>query len=306
VALEPARSLVIANPAARGGAVGRGWEALAARVTAALGPVRFARTERPGHAAALAERAAREGLGAVLSLGGDGTHHEVVQGLMRAGAHGTALGVIPAGTGGDLRRSLPAASLDAALAALPTAAPRAIDVGHAAFVTDDGAATERWFINLASCGLSGHIDRRVNASAKRFGAASFALATARALVGFAPPRVRVFADGELWCERSVDLVLAGNGRYAGGGMRLAPEAALDDGWLDAAVVAHASPLRSLRDGPRLYDGTLADSPRVLTRRVRALRVEVLAGVAPIDLDGESPGRAPLTWRVLPGALRLLG
>jgi diacylglycerol kinase (ATP) len=306
VALDPARTVVVANPAARGGAVARRWEALTARVTRALGPVRFARTERPGHAGELARRAADGGATAVLSLGGDGTHHEVVQGLMAAGARDVAMGVLPAGTGGDLRRSLRATSLDAALAALPTLAPRAVDVGHAAFLTDAGAPTERWFVNVASCGLGGHVDRRVNASRKSFGALSFALATARALVDFAPPRVRVYADGESLGERDVALVAACNGRYAGGGMCFAPAGALDDGWLDAVVIDHAPAWRSLADARRLYDGTLAASPRVTTRRARELRVEVVSGAAPIDLDGESPGRAPVTWRVIPGALRLLG
>lgn len=306
MAFEPARSVVIVNPAARGGAVGRGWAALSARVTRALGDVRFASTERPGHAAELARRAAEEGATAVLSLGGDGTHHEVVQGLMRAGAHGASFGVLPAGTGGDLRRSLRASSLEAALAMIPTAAARAVDVGHAAFVTDAGAPAERWFVNLASCGVGGHVDRRVNASRKTFGALSFALAAARALADFTPPRVRVFGDGEFLCEREVALVAAGNGRYAGGGMCFAPSAELDDGHLDAVVIDHAPPWRSLLDAPRLYTGALAASPRVTTRRVRELRVEVVRGVAPVDLDGESPGRAPVTWSVVPGALKLLG
>jgi YegS/Rv2252/BmrU family lipid kinase len=306
VAIDPARTVVVANPAARGGGVARRWDALTASVTRALGPVRFQRTERPGHAGELAQRAVDEGATTVLSLGGDGTHHEVVQGLMRAGSREVALGVLPVGTGGDLRRSLRATSFDAMLAALPTWEARAVDVGRAEYVTDAGEPTARWFINVASCGMGGSIDRAVNASGKAIGALSFLVATLRALGSFAPPRVRVYADGEALGEREVTLVAVCNGRYAGGGMCFAPEAALDDGWLDVVLIEHASAWRSLPDLRHLYAGTLARSARVTTRRAKEVRVEVVAGEALIDLDGESPGRAPVTWRVEPGALRLLG
>ena len=304
--IDPARTVVIANPAARGGGVARRWEALTGAVTRALGPVRFERTQRPGHASELAQRAADGGATTVLSLGGDGTHHEVVQGLMRAASREVALGVLPVGTGGDLRRSLRATGFDAMLAALPTWEARPVDVGHAAYLSDAGESAERWFVNVASCGMGGCIDRAVNASGKGLGALSFLLATVQALGRYAPPRVRVYADGEALGEREVSLVVVCNGRYAGGGMHFAPGAALDDGWFDAVVIEHAPAWRSLCDMRHLYGGTLATSPRVTTRRAKELRVEVVAGEALIDLDGESPGRGPVTWRVVPGALRLLG
>lgn len=306
MAIDPARTVVIANPAARGGGVARRWEALTGAVTQALGDVRFARTERPGHAGELAQRAVDGGATTVLSLGGDGTHHEVLQGLMRAGSTEVALGVVPAGTGGDFRRSLRPTEFDAMLLALPTCEARAVDVGHAAYVTDAGEPAERWFLNVASCGMGGRIDRAVNASGKGLGAMSFLLATVQALGTFVPPRVRLYADGEAMGERDVSLVAVCNGRYAGGGMYFAPDAALDDGWLDVVVIEHAPAWRSLPDVRHLYAGTLATSPRVTTRRAKELRVEVVHGEALLDLDGESPGRAPVTWRVVPGALRLLG
>jgi YegS/Rv2252/BmrU family lipid kinase len=297
---------LIANPAARGGAVSRDIDRVAARVEAVIGPVRVERTRAPGDATAIAERAVAEGARRVLSLGGDGTHGEVVDGLLRAAPHEVALGVLPAGTGGDLRRSLPHGSLDAMLRALPTLAPRAVDVGLATFTTSSGAPASRHFVNIASCGVSGLVDRLVNASSKRLGAASFALAAVRALLAFRPPRVRITIDDEVLPEREVALVAACNGRYAGGGMCFAPDAAMDDGRLDVVVIDHAPPLRSLLDLPHLFRGTLGRSARVTLRRAKEVRVEPVRGAAALDVDGESPGDAPVTFHALPGALRLLG
>lgn len=306
MAIDPARTVVIANPAAAGGEVGRWRGMLREKITDALGPLRFELTERPGHASELAERAVNDGVTSVLSLGGDGTHHEVVQGLARSGSREVALGVLPVGTGGDLRRSLAEQSFEGMLELLPVVPSRAIDLGHATYLTDDGRTEERWFINLASCGLGGLVDRHVNASGKRLGALSFLAAGAVALASYKPPRVRVSIDGEDLGEHAVSIVAACNGRYAGGGMCFAPDASLDDGLLDMLVVDHAPAWRAAWDLPRLYTGTLAALPRVVARRGRELRVESVEGTALIDLDGESPGRAPVTFRVAPGALRLLG
>ncbi|MCK6544997.1 diacylglycerol kinase family lipid kinase [Myxococcota bacterium] len=292
---------LIANPAARGGALAAELDAIASKVRAVVGAVHVAKTEAPGDATTLAVDAVAAGATRVLSLGGDGTHNEVVEGLMRAQPHGASLGILPAGTGGDLRRSLRHGSIDALVAALPTLVPRRIDVGRATW----GDGVSRCFVNLASCGVSGLVDRRVNASSKRLGAASFALATVRAIVAFRAPRVRVTIDGDELEPRTIDLVAACNGRYAGGGMCFAPSAELDDGLLDVVVIDHAPALRSLVDLPKLYRGRLAGVGRVTLRRAKVVTVEPLEGTAPLDLDGESPGDAPVQFRVEPGALALL-
>ena len=301
-------TVVIANPAAAAGRVGRARDALRAEITAALGPCRFVETERPGHAVALARAAVTDGAARVLSLGGDGTHHEVVNGLMdHPDGPRVALGVLPAGTGGDLRRSLGVWTLADALRALRERPTRPVDVGHAAYTADDGAPAARWFVNLASCGVSGLVDRLVNASSKHLGGrASFFVGTLRALARYEPARVRVTADGRDLGAHDLATLVVGNGRYAGGGMCFCPDARLDDGALDLVVIPHAGLARTVARTPHLYRGTLAGVPGVLTARACEVTVEALARTAWLDLDGESPGRAPVTFRVHPGRLRLAG
>ena len=301
-------TVVIANPAAAAGRVRRRRDALRAEITAALGPCRFVETERAGHATQLAHDAVSDGAARVLSLGGDGTHHEVVNGLLdHPDGAGVAFGVLPAGTGGDLRRTLGVETLGDALRAIRERAVRPVDVGHAAFTRDDGTPAARWFVNLASCGVSGLVDRLVNASSKHLGGrASFFAGTVRALAQYEPARVRITADGRDLGAHAIATLVVGNGRYAGGGMCFCPQARLDDGALDLVVIPHAGLGRSLLRTPRLYRGTLAGVPGVVTASVREVTVEVLENTAWLDLDGESPGRAPVTFRAHAGRLRFAG
>jgi YegS/Rv2252/BmrU family lipid kinase len=301
-------TVVIANPAAGAGRVGREREAYQRAVTEALGAVEYVETTRAGGAEALARDAAGRGATRVLSLGGDGTHHEVVNGLMDHPDGGrVAFGALPAGTGGDLGRTLGATTLVDALRAVREREARPVDVGHARYVDDDGTPRARWFVNLASCGVSGLVDRLVNASSKRLGGrVSFMAGTVRAMLRYEPARVRITADGRDLGTHDVATVVVGNGRYAGGGMRFCPEARIDDGALDLVVLPHAGVLRSLARLPHLYRGTAAGVAGVVTARAAEVTVEVVARTAWIDLDGESPGRAPVTFTAHAGRLLLAG
>lgn len=301
-------TVIIANPAAAAGRVGRERDSLHARIEAVLGPCRFVETRASRHAIDLAREAVAEGATRVLSLGGDGTHHEVVNGIL-ADARGEAVtfGILPAGTGGDLRRTLDVMTFDAALEALKNRPLRKVDVGVAEFTDANGVAVTERFVNLASCGMSGLVDRLVNASSKRLGGmASFLAGTLRAIAQYKPARVRITADGRDLGEHEISLVVVGNGRYAGGGMHFCPDARIDDGALDLVVVPHAGPVRSAVRVPHLYKGTVADVPGVVTAKVREVTIELLARDAWLDLDGESPGGAPVTFRIEASRLLLAG
>ncbi|MEZ4463025.1 MAG: diacylglycerol kinase family lipid kinase [bacterium] len=305
---DATRVVVVVNPAARGGRIGREWARLEPELTRRLGPVRYVQTEAAGHARVLAAEAARGGAQVVVSLGGDGTHGEVAAGLMEAGT-AAALGVLHAGTGGDFRRILKdSGTLLESAAALPAARATPVDVGEATCVADDGRPYTRVFLNLASAGMSGLVDRLVNASSKRLGGRiSFLWCTLRAFFTFRPPTVQVTLDGrDLGTHRLFMLVVA-NGRWAGGGMCFAPDALPDDGLFDVVLIPALGLFKALWVMPSLYSG----------RYIRRLGLEVFRGrevvatptdahAAWMDLDGEAPGRLPATFRLHPAAVPLLG
>ncbi len=296
---------MVVNPAAAGGRVGRRWVALELHLKARLGPVRFVHTAGPGDATRIAREAALDGADAVLAIGGDGTLGAVAAGL--AGTE-TALGVLPAGTGGDFSRDLPhARSLLDAAESLPRAGWRLIDVGRVTCRGDDGAPWEGTFLNVAAAGINGLVDRLVNTSGRWLGGpASFTLATLRAHRRYRPACVRLRLDGEDLGAHTVSSVVVANGRFAGGGMCFAPEAKLDDGLLDVVTLPALSLARGVGLMADLRRGTHLRREDVRAWRGKRLEVE-LEGEAPawMDVDGEAPGVAPASFEVWPGALRLL-
>src|SRR5262249_26868515 len=130
-------------------------------------------TTEPGHATTLTREALKSGAELVVAIGGDGTINEVVNGFfdgVRAVAPGAALAILPVGTGGDFIRTLGVPrDLEAAAHALSSAGERAIDVGRLTYIDEGGARAARHFINIASFGMGGLVDRYVNRSSKALG-----------------------------------------------------------------------------------------------------------------------------------------
>ena len=303
-------TVILVNPSAAAGRVGKQRPKLRQTIETVIGPCRFLETTRPGHAPQLVHEAIESGATRLLSLGGDGTHHEVVNGIMaHPNGEGVTFGILPVGTGGDLKRTLGAHSLPDALRAVVEEPVRAVDVGHARVCDDHGHPTERWFINIASCGISGMVDRLVNSTSKRLGGkVSFFLGTVRALGRYRPTMVEVIADGRSLGPHEAMMVLVGNGCFAGGGMQFCPQAKLDDGLLDLLIVPAAPLLPSLLRTRHLYQGTVAAVDGVISARATSVTVRPLAETAQLllDLDGESPGTAPVTFSIHPKRLKLAG
>lgn len=308
-------TLVIANPRAAAGRVGRRLAKLERALRGVLGPFRVAVTTHPGHASELAAEAARSGaVHRLLVLGGDGTFSEVAQGLMSTGplASSVELGLLHAGTGGDFRRLLagPAGGRDvlAAAAALSTSRSTSIDVGHARFEGVDGAMCERFFINLLSFGIGGLVDTLVNEAPKVLGGrASFFVGTFRSLLRYRPARVALEIDGVSVGTHQITNVLVCNGRFGGGGMHFAPQALLDDGRFDVVSIAHRKLHRTLAMTGAIYRGSFDRFEGVHRWRGSTIVAHTLdEHPATLDLDGEAPGRLPLEVTLRPGALRVLG
>jgi diacylglycerol kinase (ATP) len=302
---------LIVNPAAAGGRVGREWTALEARIRDVLGDsLQCVWTERQGHGIELAREAVKQGSRTVISLGGDGTHHEVLNGLMAAKTESddVRFGVLHAGTGGDFRRVLQGGGdFEGSLKRLPTAGSFHIDIGSVSYFRDDGEPESRFFLNLASAGLAGVVDRMVNASGKRLGGKlTFLLATLKGVAQYTPADVRLTVDGTQIGDQTVTNVCIANAPWAGGGMLFAPNARLADGLLDVVVFKATNLLTSLTLTPKLYKGTHVNTPHVEVYRGREIRVEPLSDEPVLlDIDGESPGRLPAVYSVHHRAIRLL-
>ncbi len=304
------RTLVIVNPHSGGGATRRRWLALEPRVRGALGALEIEHTRGARDAERLAREAVRAGIERLVVAGGDGTLAEVATGLLRAQLASYAeLALLPMGTGCDFARTLGVPrDPDAALEVLRIGKARRIDAGHARYIGRDGAPADSYFVNAVSFGVSGLVVELARRGPRWLlgGTAVFALATALALLQHRSARVALRVDGELALDAEVALVAAANGRQFGGGMRIAPDARLDDGWLDVVCVANAHGLRLIPKLPKLYRGTLLADPVVSFRRGRRIEADAAPGAVLLELDGEPLGALPAQIELLPGALSVVG
>jgi YegS/Rv2252/BmrU family lipid kinase len=306
--VEAEKPVLVVNPRSGGGMSDRRWAALQAPLTDGLGgpfDVRF--TECGGDGRRLAMEEASGGRKLVIALGGDGTISEVADGLLTAG-RGTEMGIIPRGTGGDFRRvlGLPG-KIEEAARHLRQAPVHLIDVGKLSFVGPDGAPASRHFVNIASFGFSAETAAKANLSHKRFGAKlAFLGALVRSLVSYENVEVNIAVDGAAPQRRTVMLGAVGNGTHFGGGMKICPDSKLDDGLFDLVVVGDFGKLELLGKLATVYEGKHLSLKDVHSARGRKIEVTPVEGSAPInvEVDGESPGRLPAVFEIVPRALRL--
>jgi diacylglycerol kinase (ATP) len=308
---------VVVNPVAGGGRMGRRWPKIEPVLAARLGPLTVVKTDEPGETCDLARQLAMDGAELVIAAGGDGTVSDAVSGLMQARAYSgkmAELAIVPVGTGSDFARGLGlVAEVELLASRIANGEKRTIDAGRVSYITDEGALHSRCFINIASLGVSGPIGRAVNAARRGGrvpGTPLFLFHTIRELVRYRFQEVRVTVDDGEPIEARVALVAIANGPYFGGGMKIAPDARPDDQQLEVVIVKGRSKLSLIRDIRLVYSGAHRTLDSCVFGSGRRIVVDplgdALADAALLDVDGESPGRIPATFEVIPGAITLRG
>src|SRR5687768_13299435 len=293
--------IVIVNPSSAGGSTGETWPQIASDLRAQFGPFRVLFTKERGDAAALAGGAARDGAKLIIACGGDGTISEVANGILSAGKD-VELGILPSGTGGDFRRTLeiPVQSR-AAARILRTGRTVRIDVGRISFKDHEDNEAMRYFLGVASCGMSTKVIERVKTDRT-----SFAAALLQTALRTAPTRLVVQLDDSHERHLLVANLCVANARYFGGGMKIAPNAKLTDGKFDIVGIGDLSTLKIFTSAPRVYTGSHLSMPEVshaLARKITVRAADRAAEVA-LEIDGELPGKLPATFQIIPSALRV--
>ena len=269
-------------------------------------------TARADEATEIARNALENGVTRIIAVGGDGTLSEVVNGYFddrgQAININAAIGLLPSGTGSDFRRSLGRSGSGDSIRTLINAKTRVLDTARAEFQDPTGVRASRFFINVASFGLGGDVSAMVNRWRNTLprwigGSARFAIAAIAALGRYKNVAVSLRVDGREIKIMS-NLIVAANGRFAGGGMLLAPHAELDDGLFDVIVTDNVSRLDVIRELPRIQRGAHLKNPKVTEMRAREVSIDSEAPMA-IDLDGEVVGFTPARLTVLPSAIRFL-
>jgi YegS/Rv2252/BmrU family lipid kinase len=304
-------TLVVVNPVSAGGQTMRRWPQIRTALREADIDIHAHLTTSRGDATAVTRReiTGRSSVRRVVAVGGDGTLNEVVNGCFDERGtplvDGLTVGLIPSGTGSDIRRTLSLPTdPHAAARLLAGGTTRDIDVGRIVFA--DGS--QRLFANVADCGLGGEVVTRINRSGQKRaglrGSAVFLGVSIAELLSFRNRDVLLTIDG-VTSRARVQQVVVANGRCFGGGMRIAPGADPADGLLDVVVVGDISRLGALLAVPRLFRGTHLGLAAVSSHRARSIGIATVDGESPprFDVDGEQVGSAPAEITVLPQALR---
>ena len=308
----PDSCVVIVNPAAGDGRAGRQWPGLSRRLAAAGCAHSAIHTSRPGEATGLCRALLHSGRDYVVAAGGDGTLNEVLNGFFDAVENDrpinpeARLGVLPLGTGSDFGRTFGMHAQDDAIRALAAGTWRLVDAGRVDLEPPEGRTSRRYFLNVADLGLGAETAYRVNRAPKRLGAfAAYLLGAVRTIAAHRPRLVSLQIDDAALIEEMMGIVVVANNRFFGGGMRVAPHAEPDDGYLDVLWLAGTSRGRLLVDLlPKLYRGTHLGHPAVRLRRASTVRVTCRDRLL-LETDGEQIGAAPVTFRIVPGAIRVV-
>jgi diacylglycerol kinase (ATP) len=298
---------LIVNPMAAHGTMAKRWNAIQEILRAENFEYDFALTERRGHASELARAALDAGHELIVAVGGDGTLNEVVNGMMRDGKAinpRAALGVITSGTGEDFVRTsgLPRDSLASARHLAHANASRVIDIGEIVYRAD-GTETHRYFANVVGMGFDGEVIERTERGGKRAsGTIPYLTTLVTTIFSYQNKDVTLKIDDQT-IQGRMNSVIACNGQYFGGGMRVGPNATLDDGKLDVIVLGDFTVAEVLMNTPKIYNGTHLTHPKVSEYRGTTVSVESKQRML-IEADGELLGEGPATFRVFPGALKL--
>jgi len=304
-AIHMARMRVIVNPAAGAGKTVKKWPQIMVLMKSLGLDFEHDVTEAPGHAVELAKSAVRKGYELVVSVGGDGTIHEIVNGLHEAGSGAdVAVGIVNTGTGADYIRTIgvPRRYKDACKCLL-SKNRRVVDLGVVEY-TKDGQRKKRLFVNFAGIGFDAEVVKATTEKFKALGdMPSYLMGLFSTLMSYENRDVSIIVDGEHG-ERRICTILLNNGRYGGGGMLPAPNADPGDGFFDLVIIDDITKPDLIMSLPRIYRGTHLTHPKVTLMRAREVEIRPTLTSA-VQADGELLGEAPARFSILPGALNVI-
>jgi YegS/Rv2252/BmrU family lipid kinase len=306
--------LVIVNPKSAGGSTETRWANIASDLAAHFGAFKVAFTRSPGDGIYKAFEAAKNGQKFIIACGGDGTINEIANGILESGQD-AEMGILPSGTGGDFRRTLNMPNTARAAAkGLRLGTTKMIDVGRVTFFNHENIQASRYFLNVSSFGLSASINERVKTKNSFAwlpgdvlrGKAKFALSTLQEVFDADFTTVRVRIDGaDEKILNTINFCVA-NSRFFGGGMKIAPDAKLDDGFFDVVNIGDIRTAKILFNAYRLYDGSHLSLSEV--KHKNAKRIEVRPAnereTIYLETDGELPGKLPAIYEIIPHALKV--
>ncbi len=295
---------LIVNPAAGAWKTAKRWPQIM-RLLKSIGlHFEYDLTEAPGHATELAKSAAKKGYELVVSVGGDGTINEIVNGLFDAGSiRDVMLGIISTGTGSDYVRTIGISRhYDEACQCLMNPKKLVVDLGVVEYASDS-QTVKRLFVNFAGLGFDAEVVKATTQRFKALGALpSYLAGLLTTLLLYKNREVSITLDGKPE-DRKICTIIMSNGKYAGGSMFVAPDADPTDGFFDVLIIDDLSKPDLLWSLPRIYRGTHLTHPKITVKRTREVYIRAKQRMS-LQADGELLGETPARFYVLPAELNI--
>jgi YegS/Rv2252/BmrU family lipid kinase len=301
---------IIANPAAGSGMVRRIWPEIEKKLQELGWEFVYRFTEAQGHASALVHEAAEAGYRQIMAIGGDGTNHEVVNGIMTQHAAPSTdflYTLLPVGTGNDWIKmyGIPN-NWRKWLEKIPQAVTRWQDIGKVSYLAA-GQTHERFFTNVAGLSYDAFVVEAIESNkhkvTNRF---LYLWWIIKCLFQFKLPRARIEFNGEV-VEDLCYTINIGICKYSGGGMQFAPHAIPDDGLLALTIARKVPRWQVITNTPRFYSGTLDRHPQITIHQTEQVTVNSVGNdTVLVEADGEFLGETPAVFTIIKKALNILG
>jgi diacylglycerol kinase (ATP) len=298
------KTMLVLNPRAGKGKGIKAFAAIRELLGQRIKTMEVRVSEYAGHAFQIGREAAKNGYERILSIGGDGTPFEIVNGLYAEGRPRQAieLGMIPAGTGNSFLRDFSVISWRQAVENILSGRSRQVDLVEISYQRDQ-KEIKQYYLNILGVGLIADILKLTNEKLKGFGSLGYSLAVMMRLAKGMRNRMLLTVDGEKMEIADSALVIS-NSKFTGGGMKIAPMADTQDGRVDVVIFEGVNRRDILNIFSRVFKGTHVGHPKVKTFRA----AEIAIDSCPQELlmaDGELLGQTPLRLKVLPGELTIL-
>ncbi len=301
-------TFVVINPKSADGSTGKTLKKIISKLNK-IGNFEYKLTENQGHATNLTKSAIKSGFNRIISIGGDGTFNETVNGFFENGNMinpQAVLGFISGGTGADFIRTLNLNSnIDNSINKIVKNQIKKIDIVKLISSTESNDKIERYFLNASNIGLGGDVVKKVNSSTKLFGGfATFLISTIETAMKYDNRKIKLIFDNKTTLESVFSNIIVANGRYCGGGMKFLPSAEINDGLLDVLTIGDINKLEFFENIFKVYKGTHLEFSKISTRQAKSL--EILSDYQiRIETDGENCGFTPAKYQVIPNVLSVI-
>jgi len=295
---------VIVNPYSARGKTEYRWESIKSVIKHYFDEFKFIFTEKPNQATEIAREVLSEGFNLIIGIGGDGTLNEIANGFFSGKSkeiinEEASLGMIPSGTGSDFIRFLRIPrDFRKSVELIKNSKQKKIDVGKITFPGPGSETSQKYFINVADFGLGADVIKKLSTvpESKR-SPLSYYSGLLSTIKNYKSKSVKLIINDEKTISGKYLIGAIANGGIFGGGMIIAPDAKIDDGYFDLVLVKEMKKFEIIRNTHHLYRGTIVNHPKVEVHRVKKLEVSSEDSVS-LEYDGELGGEIPVKFEIV--------